>query len=82
MEDLLQSWLLHTNRRLKLLIADDQPVNIRVLYKLFRHECDIFMATSGAQAVQISRARRVQRTRLHNTAHRARSRWAYEAARS
>jgi diguanylate cyclase (GGDEF)-like protein len=56
MEDLLQSWLLHANRRPKLLIADDQPVNIRVLYELFRHECDIFMATSGAQAVQVSQA--------------------------
>jgi diguanylate cyclase (GGDEF)-like protein len=54
MEHLLQSWLLHANRRPKLLIADDQPVNIRVLYELFRHECDVFMATSGAQAVQIA----------------------------
>jgi diguanylate cyclase (GGDEF)-like protein len=56
MEALLQSWLLHANRRPKLLIADDQPVNIRVLYELFRHECDVFMATTGAQAVQIAQA--------------------------
>jgi diguanylate cyclase (GGDEF)-like protein len=56
MEALLQSWLLHANRRPKLLIADDQPVNIRVLYELFRHECDVFMAVSGAQAVQIAHA--------------------------
>jgi diguanylate cyclase (GGDEF)-like protein len=56
MEDLSQSWLLHANRRPKLLIADDQPVNIRVLYELFRNECDIFMATSGAQAIQLCRA--------------------------
>jgi diguanylate cyclase (GGDEF)-like protein len=56
MEALLQSWLLHANRRPKLLIADDQPVNIRVLYELFRHDCDVFMATSGAQAVQVAQA--------------------------
>jgi diguanylate cyclase (GGDEF)-like protein len=54
MEELLQKWLMHANRRPKLLIADDQPVNIRVLYELFRHECDVFMATSGAQAVQVA----------------------------
>ncbi|SAL41640.1 diguanylate cyclase [Caballeronia peredens] len=53
MEELLQSWLLHANRRPKLLIADDQPVNIRVLYELLRHDCDIFMATSGAQAIAL-----------------------------
>jgi diguanylate cyclase (GGDEF)-like protein len=54
MEELLQKWLMLANRRPKLLIADDQPINIRVLYELFRHECDVFMATSGAQAVQIA----------------------------
>jgi diguanylate cyclase (GGDEF)-like protein len=56
MEDLLQKWLLHANRRPKLLIADDQPVNIRVLYELFRHDCDVFMATSGAQAVAVAQS--------------------------
>ena len=53
MEELLQSWLLHANRRPKLVIADDQPVNIRVLYELLRDDCDIFMATSGAQAIHL-----------------------------
>ncbi|CAN7738134.1 diguanylate cyclase domain-containing protein [Caballeronia sp. 15715] len=56
MEHILESWLLHTNRRPKILIADDQPTNIRVLYELFRDECDVFMATSGTQTIQICRA--------------------------
>jgi diguanylate cyclase (GGDEF)-like protein len=56
MEHVLESWLLHTNRRPKILIADDQPTNIRVLYELFRDQCDVFMATSGAQTIQICRA--------------------------
>ncbi|MDR5836863.1 diguanylate cyclase domain-containing protein [Caballeronia sp. LZ034LL] len=56
MEALLQTWLLHANRRPKLLIADDQPLNIRVLYELLHDVCDIFMATSGSQALQICQA--------------------------
>ena len=56
MEHILESWLLHANRRPKILIADDQPTNIRVLYELFRDQCDVFMATSGAQTIQICRA--------------------------
>jgi diguanylate cyclase (GGDEF)-like protein len=56
MEHILESWLLHANRRPKILIADDQPTNIRVLYELFRDECDVFMATSGTQTIQICRA--------------------------
>ncbi len=56
MEHILERWLLHANRRPKILIADDQPTNIRVLYELFRDQCDVFMATSGAQTIQICRA--------------------------
>ena len=58
MEHILESWLLllHAHRRPKILIADDQPTNIRVLYELFRDQCDVFMATSGAQTIQICRA--------------------------
>jgi len=39
----------------RLLIVDDQPVNIRILHELFRHECHVLMATSGEQAIEISR---------------------------
>ena len=41
--------------RPKLLVVDDQPINIRVLHELFRPECDVFMATHGEQALTISR---------------------------
>jgi diguanylate cyclase (GGDEF)-like protein len=36
----------------KLLIIDDQPLVIRVLYELFKIDCDVFMSTSGAEALQ------------------------------
>ena len=39
----------------RLLIVDDQPVNIRILHELFRHECHVLMATSGEQAIEVSR---------------------------
>lgn len=41
--------------RPKLLIVDDQPTNVRVLHQLFRFECDVFMATSGEQAISVCR---------------------------
>jgi diguanylate cyclase (GGDEF)-like protein len=56
MENVFESWVLHAKRRPRLLIADDQPINIRVLHALFANECDVFMATSGAEAVRICRA--------------------------
>lgn len=37
----------------KLLLVDDQRVNILVLHELFRQECEVFMATNGEQALQI-----------------------------
>jgi diguanylate cyclase (GGDEF)-like protein len=56
MQNVFESWVLHAKRRPRLLIADDQPINIRVLYELFADECDVFMATSGAEAVRICNA--------------------------
>ncbi|MBV6751949.1 diguanylate cyclase [Pseudomonas chlororaphis] len=56
MERTLEDWLLHANRRPKILIADDQPTNIRVLYELFSAQCDIFMAANGEQALKICQA--------------------------
>jgi diguanylate cyclase (GGDEF)-like protein len=35
----------------KLLVVDDQPINIQVLYQIFGSEYQVFMATSGAQAL-------------------------------
>ncbi len=50
---ILESWLLHANRRPKILIADDQPTNIKVLHELLGAQCDVFMATGGADAITI-----------------------------
>jgi len=39
----------------RLLLVDDQPTNIQVLYRVFAEDCQVFMATSGAQALQTAR---------------------------
>ncbi|KPN90555.1 diguanylate cyclase [Pseudomonas nunensis] len=49
----METWLPHSFNRPKLLIVDDQPTNIRVLHELFREDCDVFMATSGEQAISV-----------------------------
>jgi diguanylate cyclase (GGDEF)-like protein len=41
--------------RPKLLVVDDQPINIQVLYQAFAADCQVFMATTGAQALQVCR---------------------------
>jgi diguanylate cyclase (GGDEF)-like protein len=38
--------------RPKLLIVDDQSINIRILNELFQEEFDVFMAKDGAQALE------------------------------
>src|SRR5690606_34042847 len=45
----------HFQGRPKLLVVDDQALNIRVLHQLFRHECDVHMATGGEQALSMCR---------------------------
>ena len=52
----MQTWLAHFKVRPKLLVVDDQRINILVLNELFREDCDVFMATSGEQALQVCRA--------------------------
>jgi signal transduction histidine kinase len=39
----------------RLLIVDDQPVNIQVLYRVFAADHQVLMATSGAKALEICR---------------------------
>ena len=39
----------------KLLIVDDQAINIRVIHELFRNDYEVYMATSGAQALEKAR---------------------------
>lgn len=40
----------------KLLLVDDQPINIQVLYQIFAPDFQVFMATSGAQALALCKS--------------------------
>jgi diguanylate cyclase (GGDEF)-like protein len=40
-------------RKPRLLIVDDQALNIQALHRVFAADCQVFMATSGAQALQL-----------------------------
>lgn len=40
-----------TGSRSRLLVVDDQPINIRALHRVFADECDVFMATNGEDAL-------------------------------
>jgi diguanylate cyclase (GGDEF)-like protein len=44
-------------RRPRLLVVDDQPINIQVLYQAFSSDHQIFMATSGEQALTLCAAK-------------------------
>ena len=41
----------HASPRAQVLLVDDQPINIRVLHQVFADEYDVFMASSGEQAL-------------------------------
>lgn len=43
----------HSPARPKLLVVDDQPVNIQALYQTFSADQQVFMATSGEQALAL-----------------------------
>jgi CheY-like chemotaxis protein len=40
-------------KRSKLLVVDDQPINIQVLYQTFSADYDVCMATNGEQALKV-----------------------------
>ncbi len=42
-----------SQRRPKLLLVDDQPINIQTLYAIFSADHEVFMATSGVQALKV-----------------------------
>jgi len=42
-----------THGKPKLLVVDDQPINIQVMYQAFAGDYQVFMATTGAQALTI-----------------------------
>ncbi|WP_310386224.1 diguanylate cyclase [Roseateles sp.] len=50
--------LLRLGRKPRLLIVDDQPVNIQALYQVFAADHQVFMATSGPQALGLCRDQR------------------------
>ncbi len=41
------------DRKPRLLLVDDQAINIQVMHRAFAQDCQVFMATRGAQALQI-----------------------------
>lgn len=52
----MDDWIPHSYHRAKLLIVDDQALNIRILHHIFYESCDVFMATDGEQAIACCRA--------------------------
>lgn len=57
MEKLLEEWAHVSGRsRPQFLIVDDQAINIRVLHELFRKDVDVFMATNGQQALEMTKS--------------------------
>ncbi|MEI6701900.1 MAG: response regulator [Deltaproteobacteria bacterium] len=44
-----------SDSRPRLLVVDDQPVNIQVLFEIFHRDHEVFMATSGVQALEMCR---------------------------
>ncbi len=51
----LADLLKEPERKPRLLVVDDQPTNIQVLYRVFADDCQVFMATSGEQALHTAR---------------------------
>lgn len=49
----LESLLGTPHRKPKLLVVDDQPINIQVMHQVFGNDYQVFMATSGAQALAL-----------------------------
>jgi len=49
-------WLPEPINKPKLLIVDDEPLNIRILHELLRDQFDIFMAANGSQAITKAQA--------------------------
>jgi diguanylate cyclase (GGDEF)-like protein len=52
----LNALLDSTHGKPRLLVVDDQPINIQVMYQAFAGDFQVFMATSGEQALTICRS--------------------------
>lgn len=55
MEASIDLWLPDGKMKPKLLVVDDQAVNIRVIYELFQESCELFMARDGNQALALAK---------------------------
>ena len=44
---------LQSAQKIKILVVDDQPVNIQLIHQMLNADYQIFMATSGAQAISL-----------------------------
>jgi diguanylate cyclase (GGDEF)-like protein len=54
MESAVNRWLPQPEIKPKLLIVDDQVINIRVLRELFHKDCQLYMARDGEQALELA----------------------------
>lgn len=45
-------WFAKTGAVPRILLVDDHQLNIRVMYEIFRHEFDVFIALNGEQALE------------------------------
>ena len=52
-QDLLVDMTMQPQRQPRLLIVDDQPINIQTLYQTFSEDHQVLMATSGSAALQV-----------------------------
>ena len=51
--EFLDDFVMHPQRQPRLLVVDDQPINIQTLYQTFAEDHQVLMATSGAAAMKI-----------------------------
>lgn len=49
------TWFDPKQERGRVLVVDDQAINVRLLHELFHHDFDMFMATTGQQALETCR---------------------------
>ncbi len=52
-QDLLAAMAMQQQRQPRLLVVDDQPINIQTLYQTFSEDHQVLMATSGVAALQV-----------------------------
>ena len=51
-------------KRPRLLVVDDQPVNIQALFQIFSPDCQVLMATSGEKALALCKEDQIGRAHV------------------